>query len=321
MHVDLKLGLSCNNRCVHCIMEPIREDLESRERLLDTTARDLVRIISELPSRGVTSLTLTGGEPTVRRDFFEILDAALRTDLDVLVQTNGRLISSGRGSLEALHRRDVTFVVAVHAPGATLHDRVTRVEGNFGQTVESVEALLELGFPVCGKTVLSRLNLDALGGTIEFMERMGVPEAVVAYPHAEEFPPEALEKVLPRYEDLGRVMRSLPECRGLLRRTTWETVPYCVMPGPNFYRNSQDLGFISQGLHDEKVVIEMTMTGQRVEWERCRKAIKAKPESCRKCLLDYVCEGVWAESLEYLGGGALVPVEDPALVESFLEAL
>jgi MoaA/NifB/PqqE/SkfB family radical SAM enzyme len=323
MHVDLKLGLSCNNKCLHCIMEPVRLDLSARGRTLDTPEKNIHALLSDLPAKGVTSVTLTGGEPTLRQDFFDILKQTMDTKLDVTVQTNGRCLAApkAREHLAALPGRDVLFVVALHGQEASLHDAVTRVPGSFGETSAALSALVELGFPVCGKLVLSRLNLEAVVPTLELMKRLGIGEAVVAYPHAEEFSPAALEKVLPSYAELRNVLSALPAPPAPLKRIIWETIPFCVFPDQRYYRFSQDLAFLQDRLRKEKVIIEMSMTRQVIEWEESRKAGKGKPDQCRSCLMDRVCEGIWAESLAFHGGGDLAPITDRERVRSFLECL
>ena len=61
MHIDLKLGLSCNNACIHCIMEPVRKLLLRERKHIDASPDAVEDIIRTLTERGIDSVTLTGG--------------------------------------------------------------------------------------------------------------------------------------------------------------------------------------------------------------------------------------------------------------------
>ena len=106
-----------------------------------------------------------------------------------------------------------------------------------------------------------------------------------------------------------------------LDRVFWETIPFCQMPHPEFFRHSIDLDFLRSRLNEEKTYIEMTMTGQHIDWEESRKEIKAKGACCTSCLLEKVCEGVWEEDLPLHGEGDLIPITDIAQAEALWSSL
>ena len=324
MHIDLKLGLSCNNRCRHCVMEPVRQRLENAHEDLDTEPNSIEALLVRLREKGMSSITLTGGEPTLRKDFHALLHTLAKTPLPITVQTNGRLLSSPEvkealGSLP--RRRDIFFVVALHGADSTLHDAITRIPGSFKETVAGIAALTDLCFPVCGKMVLSRYNTDALAGTLTYMCELGIQEAMVAYPHAEAFPPVALRDVLPRYADVKKALATLLRPTQPLPHLTWETIPFCVFPDSSFFPSSFDLMHLQAHLQNEKTIIEMSMTGERIEWEKSRKSIKSKGERCRLCIMDHVCEGVWSEYFDLYDEDDLEPIQDIGAVQAFLEKL
>lgn len=62
------------------INTPVKEELNTKEWM---------QVIDKLKDYGVEKITLTGGEPTVREDFYDILGYAINTIGDVTVQTNG----------------------------------------------------------------------------------------------------------------------------------------------------------------------------------------------------------------------------------------
>jgi len=90
--VDIKLGYTCNNNCRHCVIADQREhalDMIGKE---DLSTEEFKREILKSRKRGFTSIIFTGGEPTIRKDFLELLDYASFIGFRVNIQTNGRML-------------------------------------------------------------------------------------------------------------------------------------------------------------------------------------------------------------------------------------
>lgn len=65
--VDLKVGFTCNNNCIHCV---ISDKFSERDLALS----EVQSIINEyIAQYGTIKLTLTGGEITIRHDFMDIM--------------------------------------------------------------------------------------------------------------------------------------------------------------------------------------------------------------------------------------------------------
>jgi len=83
-HLDL--GNICNLACVYCCLE--------RDRLYYTTPRSALEVIDRAASRGLKKVALVGGEPTIRKDFWQILDHLKQAGIDqVTLTTNGLMLS------------------------------------------------------------------------------------------------------------------------------------------------------------------------------------------------------------------------------------
>ena len=102
---------------------------------------------------------------------------------------------------------------------------------------------------------------------------------------------------------------------------SYETIPYCVVRDIRFWRSSLDLVFLQERLRGSKTLIEMSMTGDTIDWNAARGQIKTKPAACGACLLDPLCEGPWLEYVAHFGEGEFQPVNDRALVNQFIEAI
>src|SRR5512142_1408919 len=80
----------CNLRCVHCRRIDVMDEV-SKEDLTTAEGLGLIDQIAEVaaPARGGTILVLSGGEPLIRRDIFELASRAKARGLRVALATNG----------------------------------------------------------------------------------------------------------------------------------------------------------------------------------------------------------------------------------------
>lgn len=110
-HRYLRVSLTdkCNMRCKYCMPEDNEEPLDSTSDPSLLTATELHRLVSLFVDLGVRKVRLTGGEPTIRKDFPEILENLgqlnARVPLSLGITTNGvRLLRL----LPKLHSAGVT---------------------------------------------------------------------------------------------------------------------------------------------------------------------------------------------------------------------
>ena len=86
-----ELTYACNLACVHCLSSSGRRD----PRELSTAEGKAV--VDELQRMQVFYVNIGGGEPTVRPDFWELLDYAIGHDVGVKFSTNGDQARQARG--------------------------------------------------------------------------------------------------------------------------------------------------------------------------------------------------------------------------------
>ncbi|MEY3505607.1 MAG: hypothetical protein RI898_360 [Actinomycetota bacterium] len=81
-----ELTYACNLACVHCLSSSGQRD----ERELSTAQAKAV--IDELRDLQVFYINIGGGEPMIRRDFFEIIEYSISNKIGVKFSTNGAFI-------------------------------------------------------------------------------------------------------------------------------------------------------------------------------------------------------------------------------------
>jgi MoaA/NifB/PqqE/SkfB family radical SAM enzyme len=274
------------------------------------------RLISQAAGAGATRVVLTGGEPTIRKDFPQLLHYCHRMGLTVEIQTNGRRLrdSSYCGDLEIL-KLD-SFSVAIHGPNASIHDEITRRPESYADTRRALSNLATRSWTAVGKVVISRLNAQHLLDTLNCLHRMNVRSCNFAFPHYQGVSTEMFNRVVPRYSDLREVfLKLLDESQRLGILISFETVPFCIIPGhPGAIA---ELSFLGSEQRFFTPVREPTM-----DWMKVRRAIKKKEVSCQVCSFDLICEGPWEEYVDNFGFKEFVPLEfDAAVVTKLLGAV
>jgi len=133
-----ELTYACNLACVHCLSSSGRRD--PRELSFD----ECVGIVDELERMQVFYVNIGGGEPTVRRDFWELLDYATAHHVGVKFSTNGsRITPQVAHRLAASDYVDVQ--VSIDGATAEVNDRV-RGQGSYDTAVRAMERLAAAGF-------------------------------------------------------------------------------------------------------------------------------------------------------------------------------
>ena len=131
--VHLEVIGACNLTCTHCFAAPLPRN---RDPL---TLPELDRLFGELSALGSFRLGLTGGEPLMRRELLDVIDAAVAHDLHPCLTTNGLLLDE-RWARELARRELVWLNVSLDGASAATNDAV-RGAGTFDAVVAKLRAL------------------------------------------------------------------------------------------------------------------------------------------------------------------------------------
>ena len=305
-HFDLKLHYACNNNCIHCVIAQQREAALSKRGQDWISTADAVRLLIRARRQGFTLVTLTGGEPTIRKDLPTIARAAYHLRYRVIgIQTNARVLSVWDVA-KRLSGMGIHFVVALHGSNAEVHDSITRAPGSFAQTVQGIKNLVELKEWVVVKTVISKPNVTDLPRLAEFGLELGVRRFNFTFPHAIGNAARFFDLVVPPYSQLMPYLNKAFEVLESQRDTEiWtETVPLCLL-GPKRLKYSTEYTI----LREVRSISYQLDEGLR-DWTRDRwNEEKAKSPRCKLCKYNNVCEGVWEEYIEHFGDQELIPVK------------
>ncbi|MGV0635062.1 mycofactocin radical SAM maturase [Mycolicibacillus trivialis] len=161
-----ELTYACNLACVHCLSSSGRRD----PRELST--QQCKDIIDELERMQVFYVNIGGGEPTVRPDFWELVDYATAHHVGVKFSTNGlRITPEVAERLAASDYVDVQ--ISLDGATAEVNDAI-RGRGSYEMAIRALENLAAAGFKDAKISVVAtRHNIDQLDDFAVLADRYG----------------------------------------------------------------------------------------------------------------------------------------------------
>ena len=150
-----ELTYACNLQCVHCLSSSGQRDPR------ELTTAEAKGVLDELRDLQVFYINIGGGEPMVRRDFFELLEYSISQGIGVKFSTNGAFIDADKAQrLAAMDYLDIQ--ISLDGTDAVTNDAV-RGEGSYVMARRAMDNLQAAGFgPFKISVVVTRHNVDQL---------------------------------------------------------------------------------------------------------------------------------------------------------------
>jgi len=153
----------CNLNCKHCYS--LSADVEFPGEL---GTEEVFSVMDDLRAFGVPVLILSGGEPLLRPDIFEISRRAKDLGFYVGLSTNGALID------EPMSRRIAAIgynYVGVSLDGiGAVHDSFRRKEGAYDASLNGIRLCRDLGIKVGIRFTMTERNVESLPALLDLME-------------------------------------------------------------------------------------------------------------------------------------------------------
>ncbi|PWI15929.1 radical SAM protein [Streptomyces sp. Act143] len=165
-----EINLGCNYACKHCYLGLKMNSgmpWEDKKRCLDVMAE-----------AGVLWLQITGGEPTVDKDFMRAYRYAFELGMMITISTNGSLL--WRENLLRLFRECPPYRVTVSMYGATKasYDELTQREGAWDQFVQGMNAARHARLPLRMSVIVTDDNAHERDAMVALCESWGVEHVV-----------------------------------------------------------------------------------------------------------------------------------------------
>ena len=150
-----ELTYACNLQCVHCLSSSGRRDPHE----LDT--EQVKNVLDQLRDLQVFYINIGGGEPMIRKDFFEILEHAESNGIGVDFLTNGNYNTAEKA--EGMGGKDYLDIqISLDGVDAKTNDAV-RGEGSYAASIAAMNFLRDANFGQFKiSVVMTRHNVDQL---------------------------------------------------------------------------------------------------------------------------------------------------------------
>jgi len=150
-----ELTYACNLACVHCLSSSGRRDP------LELSTAEAIRVVDEFADMQIFYVNIGGGEPMIRRDFFDIVDHAIDRKVGVKFSTNGYFIDADAAKrFAAMDMLDIQ--ISLDGFDAATNDAV-RGEGSWAQARTAMDHLAKADFGEFKISIVAtRHNVDQL---------------------------------------------------------------------------------------------------------------------------------------------------------------
>lgn len=296
--MDLKLGYTCNNNCLHCVVG------DRRGQYKDRTTEEVKEILTTSHEE-YNDVVLTGGEVTIRPDILEIIRHAASLNYIINIQSNARMFSYlkfCREVQDAAAGARIAFTLALLSSEEEIHNALTSSK-SYKQVVSGISNLIEMGMEVNTNTVVTKINYRTLPATARLLIAMGINSYQFAFVHVCGNAEKNIDIILPRKSDAAPFIREGLQV-GIDNNTRGvvEAFPYCFLRGGYEAYVTEKFTPDKVKLVDKPMVID-DFTTRRITIE------KSKGPNCGRCLYYRFCEGPWIQYPAFYGWDEFIPIE------------
>ena len=190
---------SCNLACVHCRASAVHGPYHG-----ELSTEEAFTLVDQIASFANPILILTGGDPLMRADIFDIAEYAIGKGLRTVMSPNGTLVTPEVA--QRMHDVGIARVsISIDFPSAAEHDEFRGVPGAFDGAVRGIQNCLAAGVEVQINSTITKLNAHYLPdllklatdlGAVSFHPFMLVPTGRGKELEEQELPPDEYEKAL-----------------------------------------------------------------------------------------------------------------------------
>ena len=330
------VGDSCNLRCRFCYY------IDSFGKRNDKTTSEIKKEIDFLKKKGINRLDFTGGEPTIRKDIFDLIKYAKENGfVEIGIITNGFLLNNMDfcKKLKEAGLNDTLF--SIHSVNPETHDYLTQVKGSFDKLIQGIKNIQELGIQVRTNTTVTKKNYTEMPALAEFLKKLKVDRVnLILFNPAEDAASHAKEYT-EKYELVSDYLKkAIDILKDNVRKITIRYIPFCFMKSyeefvcnqyqqiydnyeaDNLFREYERNGFkvVAYHLAHGLPYYFNRLFGQSLKETLRQARVKAtekrayiKNEECSKCSARNICEGLHKKYVELFGSSSLKAIEGKAL--------
>ena len=205
--IAFEVTRACNLNCIHCRAAASKGPYEK-----ELSTEEVFRILEEIKEVAQPIIILTGGEPLLRKDIFDIAKKCIELDLKPVLATNGTLIDEKVA--ERIKEAGIARVsISLDGATAETHDDFRKMPGAFEGAIRGIGVLKKVGIPFQINTTITGINAKELPA----IHKLAINLGAVAH-HIFVFVPvgrgKEISKEILTSEEYERVLNWFYEQRG-----------------------------------------------------------------------------------------------------------
>jgi heme b synthase len=158
---------SCNLNCVHC-----RAAAKCGPYPGELSTEKGFQLIDEIAAMSSPVIILTGGEPLLRPDIFEIATYGTNKGLRMVMATNGSLVDSA--TVKKMIQSGIKRVsISIDGKDAPSHDNFRQEKGAFDKVMLGIAAMKEAGMEFQINTTITTVNLSQIKDILKLAKKLG----------------------------------------------------------------------------------------------------------------------------------------------------
>lgn len=295
--VIIEITRQCNLSCLHCYLGKSADG----ENFFDFPA--LKKLLEEIYQKGAYLLQITGGEPFLYSRLFELVELVASRFLQVLIATNGTLISPDLAQKFSVFP-NLSFQVSLDGP-REIHNIIRADPGAFGKTVSGLTSLLKEGHRVKLAATINTLNIGYMDEIAQLANSLKVKqlEFGISIPigRAKNLRPLSFEDYRFYYQKV-KELAEIYKSKGLLITFYQEENDFrCQLIKDLIFINCAGEVFPCIGLglplgNLKKQTLDQILSSEPVQKVICLKA--PNPELCGACNYLEFCQGCHLQAVK-----------------------
>ena len=303
----LALGYNCNHNCFFCPC--VGKDDMVKEADLEQI---IFAIDSGINDKNIKYITLSGGEPTLHKNFHQILEYCVSKKINTTILSNGdtlHKVENIHKYFDGINTEYFSVTTAIHSINTEVHDKVTGRNGSHYRTVSGLKNLIPMHISFTVKQVISKWNYKELPEFINFifseygsfasitlcgmdfcgMNEDKIDEVGIGYREIGSYLEKALDNVLFIRKQFG----GFPQ-------VTVADLPLCSVD-PYYW------GFfakVSRGMLS-KYSAPTKSNGNLFSCDGVVNDCDVYFRECKSCCVSNFCPGVWNSAYNYFGDNAV----------------
>jgi AdoMet-dependent heme synthase len=159
---------ACALACLHC-----RASAQPRRDPLELTTAESLKLIDQIAEMGNPVLVITGGDPLMRRDVFELIRHSTARGLRVSFSPSATALLNRDNLQRARDAGAMRLHLSLDGSTPEIHDAFRQVRGSYDRTMRGIEAAREVGLSLQIGTTVTRRNLADMPAIAELISGFG----------------------------------------------------------------------------------------------------------------------------------------------------